>query len=170
MTRLSLFLACQHLNSGWGRGGGRIFVIARIRAGSIFMRLCLVFIDVRCFRLPPGVRVLQVEDHCSKLIEFERFTYLYCSEQCPCSVVKVFRYLIRSFPALRSTAYSVLKFSQLFVIGLTCAPLSVLFIHDLDLSREASKSFGEFGLQPRIGSYCCESIYVYKNVTASLYA
>jgi hypothetical protein len=35
-----------------------------IRAGSRFKRfLCFVLINVRCFRVPPGVRVPQVEDH-----------------------------------------------------------------------------------------------------------
>jgi hypothetical protein len=27
---------------------------------------CFVLIDVRCFRIPPGVHVLQVEDHCAR--------------------------------------------------------------------------------------------------------
>jgi hypothetical protein len=42
-------------------------VNARIRAGSRFKRfLWFVLIDVRCFRVPPGIRVPQVEDHRSK--------------------------------------------------------------------------------------------------------
>jgi hypothetical protein len=45
MRRLSLFLACQHLNRG------RIFV--RIRASSRFKRfLYFVLIDISCFREP----------------------------------------------------------------------------------------------------------------------
>jgi hypothetical protein len=49
-------------------------VTARIRAGSVFMRvLCFVLIDVRCFRVPPGVRVPQVGGHCSKEMSLERF-------------------------------------------------------------------------------------------------
>jgi hypothetical protein len=44
-------------------------VSARIRAGSRFKRfLCLVLIYVRCFRVPPWVRVTQVEDHCSGVL------------------------------------------------------------------------------------------------------
>jgi hypothetical protein len=36
-------------------------------SGSRFKRfLCFVLIDVTCFRLPPGVRVPQVEYHQSK--------------------------------------------------------------------------------------------------------
>jgi hypothetical protein len=46
---------------------GRIFVNARIRAGSSFKWfLCLGLIDVRCFRLPLGVRIPQVEGVWSK--------------------------------------------------------------------------------------------------------
>jgi hypothetical protein len=45
----------------------RIFMSARIRAGSRFKRfLRFVLIDVRCFHVSPWVRVPQVEDHCSK--------------------------------------------------------------------------------------------------------
>jgi hypothetical protein len=47
---------------------GRLFVSARIRAGSKFKRfLCFVLIDVRCFRLRPGVSVFQDEDHCPRV-------------------------------------------------------------------------------------------------------
>jgi hypothetical protein len=39
-------------------------VSARIRAGSRFRQfLRFVLIHVRCFRVSPGVRILQVEDH-----------------------------------------------------------------------------------------------------------
>jgi hypothetical protein len=39
-------------------------VSARIRAGSRFKRfLCFVLIDVRCFRVPPGICAAQVEQH-----------------------------------------------------------------------------------------------------------
>jgi hypothetical protein len=56
MRWLSLFLACQYLNSG------RIFVSARIRGGSRFKGfLCFVLIDVRCLSVPPGVCVPQVK-------------------------------------------------------------------------------------------------------------
>jgi hypothetical protein len=54
--------------------GERMFVSARIRAGSRFKRfLCSVLIDVRCFsysltrlRVPSRVRIPQVEDHSAK--------------------------------------------------------------------------------------------------------
>jgi hypothetical protein len=43
---------------------GRIFLSARIRAGSRFKRfLCFGLVGVRQFRIPPGVCELQVEDH-----------------------------------------------------------------------------------------------------------
>jgi hypothetical protein len=42
-------------------------VSARIRAGSKFERfLCFALIDVRCLRVPPGIRVPQVGDHCRR--------------------------------------------------------------------------------------------------------
>jgi hypothetical protein len=40
---------------------------ARIRAGSMFSRfLCFVLSDVRGFRVSPGVRIPQFEDHCTR--------------------------------------------------------------------------------------------------------
>jgi hypothetical protein len=48
---------------------GRIFMSARIGAGSRFKRfLCSVMIDIRCSRVLSGVLVPQVEDHCLKLL------------------------------------------------------------------------------------------------------
>jgi hypothetical protein len=42
-------------------------VSAGIRPGSMFKRfLCFVLIDIRCLSVPPGVRVPEVEDHCSR--------------------------------------------------------------------------------------------------------
>jgi hypothetical protein len=47
--------------------GGEFFS-ARMRAGSKFKRfLHFVFNDVRCFQVPSGVRLLQIEDHCPTL-------------------------------------------------------------------------------------------------------
>jgi hypothetical protein len=59
MRWLSLFLACQHLNSGMN--------LRECTDQSWFQSfkrfLCFVLIDARCFRLAPGVRVPHVEDH-----------------------------------------------------------------------------------------------------------
>jgi hypothetical protein len=61
MRSLSLFLKCQHLNSGTN------LLSARIRTGSRFKRsMCFVSIDVRCLRVLSAVRVPHVEDHCCK--------------------------------------------------------------------------------------------------------
>jgi hypothetical protein len=44
-------------------------VSVRIRAGSRFKRfLCIVFIDVKSFRVPTAVRVSRFEDHCPKTL------------------------------------------------------------------------------------------------------
>jgi hypothetical protein len=54
---------------------GRIFMSARIRSNSRFKRfLCSILIDIRCFRLPLGVRVPQVEYHCCRLSLMPRST------------------------------------------------------------------------------------------------
>jgi hypothetical protein len=43
-------------------------LIARIRAASRFKRfLSFVLMVVRCFRIPPGIRVPHVEGHCLSL-------------------------------------------------------------------------------------------------------
>jgi hypothetical protein len=81
MRLLSLFLACQHLNSGTN------LVSARIRACSGFKRfLCFVLIDVRCFRVlrkrvfayPPVVRVAQVEDQWNRRLLVWNLTNVQC--------------------------------------------------------------------------------------------
>jgi hypothetical protein len=48
-------------------------VSARFRDGSKFKRfLCFILVDIRYIRLPPGVRISQVEYHCFRMY-FERF-------------------------------------------------------------------------------------------------
>jgi hypothetical protein len=57
---IELFLACQRLNSGMN--------LRECEDQSWFKfqwLVCFVLIDVRCFRVPPGISVSQVEDHSS---------------------------------------------------------------------------------------------------------
>jgi hypothetical protein len=66
--------------------GGRIFVSARIRAGSRSKRfLCFVLVDVRCLRIP------HVEDHCS----VEPSSPFILSQQKTISLAQFLKVLIR---------------------------------------------------------------------------
>jgi hypothetical protein len=60
MTELVSGMPAPHFGDGSS-------LSARIRAGSIFKRSPrFALSDVRCLRIPPGVSVPQVEDHCCR--------------------------------------------------------------------------------------------------------
>jgi hypothetical protein len=52
--------ACQHLSSGTNLRECEDQSWFKVQAVP-----CFVLIDVRCFRVPSGVRVRQVDDHCA---------------------------------------------------------------------------------------------------------
>jgi hypothetical protein len=69
MRWLSLFVACQHLNSGKNLRECEDQSWFKVQAVPVFRsdwsKTVFVY-PLRCPRIPPGVRVPHVEDHCHK--------------------------------------------------------------------------------------------------------